>query len=81
MSQRGAERTSGRLRQTPASGDTSLRNPARGCLKPGVEWTAHEAESADVAHFSPHFTAASAFTRNDRLSAATVAVHGAGAPR
>jgi hypothetical protein len=49
MSQRGVERTSGRLRQTPASGDTSLRNPARGCLKPGLQWTAHEAESADVA--------------------------------
>jgi hypothetical protein len=81
MSQRGVERTSGRLRQTPASGDTSLRNPARGCLKPGLQWTAHEAESADVAHFSPRVMAASAFTRNDRLSAETVAVHRAGAPQ
>lgn len=81
MSQRGVERTSGRLRQTPASGHTFLRNLARGCLKLEAVWTAHEAESADVAHFSPHFTAACAFTRNDRLSAATVAVHRAGAPR
>jgi hypothetical protein len=74
MSQRDRERTLGRLPTDASFRRDSFPEPGPRLSRAQTSGCAHEAGSAAVAHFSPPVMAASAITRNDRLSAATVAV-------
>jgi hypothetical protein len=74
MSQRDLERTLGRLSTDVSFQRDSFPEPGPRLSRARTSVCAHEAGSAAVAHFSPPVMAASAITRNDQLSAATVAV-------
>jgi hypothetical protein len=75
MSQRDLERTLGRLPTDASFRRGSFPEPGPRLSRAQTSVWAHEPGSAAVAHLSPPVMAASAITRNDRLSAATVAIH------